>query len=87
MGCKDLSAGNVAERGVILERRDICQACPHATRNPAPEFAGFKGLTSKSLCLANNQLVRSMTLMSCGVCPDNPPRWPSVNQQKSKERI
>ena len=35
---------------VILERRDHCRECEHATRSPDPRFAVNKGLTSNSIC-------------------------------------
>jgi len=87
-GCGGLSDGIVgltkfalgidrADDATIKVRLDACRECPHASRNPDPKYAEFKGMTTFSRCglCKMKCFIKAKTANKGEQCPDNPPRW------------
>lgn len=65
-----------APQAVVAERRNLCRACEHATRNAAPRFAATGGLTSLSRCKLCSCVIIAKTRNAEESCPDG--RWGAV---------
>lgn len=67
------------------ERQLMCNACPHNSVNKKkvdPKFHPINPLPHCTLCGCNLHMkTRSMSQ----VCPDNPPRWNAVMDEKEED--
>jgi hypothetical protein len=56
-------------------RRDVCRACPHASKSPDRLDRPSKGLTTLSKCELCGCFIAAKTMLASEKCPAEPPKW------------